>query len=173
MTIMVAAIFVSTGPDKERSTNVAATGTPTPTHSPTPKATPSPTPSRETITPIATPTPSDTPTITNVSGRPTVAFYSTDRWNDGFVGVITITNTTSEPLRWELGFELRGADIQQVWQAEVHESDSGGSIARGLDYNALIAPGDRAQFGFRAVGTSRARLRDCTLNGESCQLRRG
>ncbi|HZC26554.1 MAG TPA: hypothetical protein VE287_05990, partial [Actinopolymorphaceae bacterium] len=81
MTIMVAAVFISRGAGAEPSTNVALTGTPTPSHSPTPKATPTPS-KRETITPMVTPT--VTPTITRANGHPTVAFYSTDRWNDGF-----------------------------------------------------------------------------------------
>jgi cellulase/cellobiase CelA1 len=105
--------------------------------------------------------------------RPTVVFRPASSWDDGFVGAVTITNTTGAPLTWELSFELRDAEIDDVWQASLEQSDSGIVVARGLDYNAVVAPGERVEFGFRAEGSARPRVRGCTLNGLSCRLRRG
>jgi cellulase/cellobiase CelA1 len=169
---VLAAAFVSIvapPPLSEDATRAAAnsvspTPTPTPTASPTPTRTSTPS-----IKPMVTPTLTETPEAVS---RPIVGYYPTSQWDDGFVGIVSITNTSSEPLQWEIRFELHDAEINGVWQAEVDQDDED-VTARGLDYNAVIQPGDHAEFGFRAVGDNDGELRDCTINGEPCDLRSG
>ncbi|MGH3487488.1 MAG: cellulose binding domain-containing protein [Actinopolymorphaceae bacterium] len=105
--------------------------------------------------------------------RPTVTFRSSSSWDDGFVAVVTITNTTSAPLTWDLRFALDEAEIDDVWQADLDQYASGTVVVRGLDYNAVVDPGEWVEFGFRAEGSDRPRVRDCTVNGVACRVRRG
>jgi cellulase/cellobiase CelA1 len=165
---LLAATFVSLGqpPVSEDATRAAAaTPSTTPrTPTPTPSRTPSRTPS---ITPMVTPTLTETPAAPQ--NGPVVQYFPSSQWEDGFVGVFTITNTGSEPLEWEISFELRGdAEIQAAWQAEIDQDDED-VTARGVDYNAVIEPGGRTEFGFRAVGDDEGEVGDCTINGEPCQ----
>jgi cellulase/cellobiase CelA1 len=133
-------------------------------------------------TPSATPTSPSAPAsrrpaqgVAPVRGRerPTVTIRQASTWDDGFVAVVTVTNTTDAPLTWDLRFDLAGAEINDVWQADLHQTESGGVVARGLDYNAVVDPGEWVEFGFRAEGSDRPRVRGCTINGLSCRVRRG
>lgn len=165
---LLAAAFVSLGtppPVSEDTTRAAASSaSPSRTPRPTP-ASPSPTPTAS-VTPMVTPL-TETPEGPDQDG-PIVQFFASSQWDDGFVGIITITNTTDEPLQWELSFELRDVEIDGVWQAQI-DSDGDDMTARGVDHNAVIEPGGQTEFGFRAIGDD-PDLRDCTLNGEPCQL---
>jgi cellulase/cellobiase CelA1 len=166
---LLAATFVSLGqpPVSEDATRAAASSATPSTTSPKPTPTQSRTPSRTpSIKPMVTPTLTETP---EAGSQPVVQYFNSSQWEDGFVGVFTITNTGSEPLEWEISFELRGdAEVEAVWQAEIDQDDED-VTARGLDYNAVIEPGGRTEFGFRAVGDDRGRIRGCTINGEPCQ----
>ncbi|MEQ4205333.1 cellulose binding domain-containing protein [Actinopolymorpha sp. B17G11] len=178
-TFVLAAVFASSGSSTQARLDASAA---TPTVSTT-RATPAADSARTPRTARARAT-SPSPTVSRRStaagvapvrgrDRPTVTFRPASSWDDGFVGVVTITNTTAAPLTWELSFELHDAEIDDVWQATLDQSDSGVVVARGLDYNAVVAPGERVEFGFRAEGTDRPRVGDCTLNGQSCRIRRG
>ncbi len=177
-TVLMAVVFVSGGSahesanglpvaasatpqDREstRPTGLSKRGTtkPTATHSPTVKASPA--------------SPSPTKAVARRE-RPVVSVVRTDSWSNGFVGVVTVANTTKQPVRWALSFDLRNAEIDDSWQAQLNQDDSGIVQVSGHDWNAVVQPGERVQFGFRAVGTDRPRIRDCTLNGEPCRLRR-
>jgi cellulase/cellobiase CelA1 len=172
-TFVLAAFFASAGSSRQARSDVPSTT----------RATSAADTARASRTPTATATsPSRTASRRSTAAgvapvrrrdRPTVVFRPASSWDDGFVGAVTITNTTAAPLMWELSFELRDAEIDDVWQASLEQSDSGIVVARGLDYNAVVAPGERVEFGFRAEGSARPRVRGCTLNGLSCRLRRG
>ncbi|MEQ7127832.1 cellulose binding domain-containing protein [Actinopolymorpha sp. B11F2] len=176
-TFVLAAVFASSGSSTQARLDATAA---TPTASTT-RATPAADSARTRSTARAT---SPSPTASRRSSaagvapdrgrdRPTVTFRPASSWDDGYVGVVTITNTTAAPLTWQLSFELHDAEIDDVWQATLDQSDSGVVVAQGLDYNAVVAPGERVEFGFRAEGTDRPRVGDCTLNGQSCRIRRG
>jgi len=178
MTIVVAAFFVSRGSSHDTDPSstagvvgAAGPGVPTTTPSARSRSTSAPrptSPSPARRTPSSTPRPTDAAALSG--DRPVVAFRPTSTWDDGFVSAVVLTNTTDAPLRWELSFELEDAEITEIWRADLDESDSGATVARGLDYNALIQPGEQVEFGFRADGSDWPRVRGCELNGARCQV---
>jgi len=115
--------------------------------------------------------PSTPPAEAEEADQPYVSIRPASTWDDGFVAVVRIINPTDEPLPWEISFELRDADIENAWQAELDDGD-GTIVARGLDYNAVIAPRSWVEFGFVAEGTDRPQVDDCLINGEPCRAPR-
>jgi endoglucanase len=174
-TFVLAAFFVSSGASQAGEPVASST---TPTSRATTDTARS---ARRTPSATATSTPSPTASRRRAKGvapvrnreRPTVTFRSSSSWDDGFVAVVTITNTTSAPLTWDLRFALDEAEIDDVWQADLDQYESGTVVVRGLDYNAVVDPGEWVEFGFRAEGSDRPRVRECTVNGVACRVRRG
>ncbi|MEU1727888.1 PHB depolymerase family esterase [Nonomuraea sp. NPDC005692] len=98
--------------------------------------------------------PSPTPTPTpNPPGACRVS-YTTNAWNTGLTAAVTITNTGATALpSWALSFTLpAGQTVTSAWNATISPT-TGQVTARNVAYNATIAPGASASFGFQATHT--------------------
>lgn len=143
------------------------TPTPTPTVTPTPTATPTATP---TPTPTVVPTPTPTPTVP-ADARCEVKIDTTNAWNGGFQGNVTVFNATMEPLTgWELRWRFtNGEKVTQAWSSTT--TQSGDTVtARNVAWNGTIAHHNGVSFGFIGSGTPKAAA-DVTLNGSPCIVR--
>lgn len=98
--------------------------------------------------------------------------YAPNVWQGGFTTDITVTNTgTSKVTNWKLAFTLpSGQQITNAWNANVSPS-SGTVTAADLGYNAEIAAGGRASFGFQGTyGGAFAKPSAFSLNGSACDV---
>ncbi|MDP9841335.1 poly(hydroxyalkanoate) depolymerase family esterase [Streptosporangium lutulentum] len=120
--------------------------------------------------PSTPPTPTPTPTVPPPSSGPCRVTYTMNSWNNGFTTAVTVTNTgTAAITNWSLAFTLPGGQaVTSAWNATV--SSSGGQVtARNLAYNATIAAGASAGFGFQATHTGNTgKPASFTLNGAAC-----
>ena len=104
--------------------------------------------------PPSVPAPTDpVPTITTspTPARPGAAAYElrkVSEWGEGYCAEVTVRNPGASPLAWSVDVPLEGR-IKQDWNATI---DSKGAIAhvRGANWNATLAPGQDAHFGFCA-----------------------
>ena len=118
--------------------------------------------------------PSTTTTTTRPpgGGGPCRVAYSADTWAGGFVANLTITNTGTATINgWALRFTFPGdATVTNMWNAA--PTQSGRTVdARNLSYNATIAPGATAGFGFQAgFATNGNAPTTFTLNGTTCTV---
>ncbi|MFG1705990.1 PHB depolymerase family esterase [Nonomuraea sp. M3C6] len=114
-----------------------------------------------------TPTPPTSPTPpTGACG----VTYTMNTWNTGFTAAVTITNTSATQVSsWALAFALpSGQTVTSAWNATVSPA-SGQVTARNVTYNATIAPGASASFGFQAAHNGNtAKPAAFTLNGTAC-----
>ena len=98
----------------------------------------------------------------------TATFTKDSDWGSGYQGKFTITNgSTATVNTWNVQFDLAaGYTMGTYWDALI--STSGQHVtALNRNYNAPLAPGATAAFGFIVNGGSTAPL-NCTINGASC-----
>lgn len=113
--------------------------------------------------------PTTTPTVTPPAG-PCQVTYTMNTWNTGFTTAVTITNESATPIDgWSLTFTLpAGQTITGAWNTTITPS-SGQVTATNAPYNAAIAPGATATFGFQATHSGNTAAPSAfTLNGETC-----
>lgn len=73
-------------------------------------------------------------------------------WGSGFKGEITLTNTGSEPIaNWHLPFTF-GADIEDIWRADIVSHEGDNYTVVGKSYSDTIAPGESQTISFKAAG---------------------
>ncbi|MFE2875252.1 glycoside hydrolase family 9 protein [Streptomyces roseus] len=100
----------------------------------------------------------------------TVAYRIDNAWGNGFTATVTVRNTgTSAVSGWNLGWGFAGDQrISNAWNAAVSQS-AATVTARDAGWNATLAPGGSASFGFQATysGTNAIPTR-YTLNGALC-----
>ncbi|GGL14293.1 glycoside hydrolase family 3 N-terminal domain-containing protein [Mangrovihabitans endophyticus] len=116
--------------------------------------------------PDPSPSPSQTP---DPSGSCRVA-WSTNDWDSGFTAAVAVTNTGSVALNpWTLRWTFTaGQQVTQAWSASVTQSSTA-VTATGESWNASLAPGATASFGFNATHTgSNPRPTAFVLNGSAC-----
>jgi chitinase len=99
-----------------------------------------------------------TGTILNDDGPPpssaTVTFTKTSVWDTGFTADMTITNRgTTAIAGWTLEFDL-AADIVNIWNAVIVSHVGTHYVIRNAAWNATIAAGGTASFGFQAATTT-------------------
>lgn len=98
--------------------------------------------------------------------------YSTNDWNTGFTGIVSVTNTgTAAVSTWSLQWSFAaGQQVTQAWSARV--TQSGAAVtATGEAWNPSLAAGATATFGFNASHTgANPRPAAFTLNGGACAL---
>lgn len=70
------------------------------------------------------------------------------RWQTGYCANAHVNNTTDAELRWVVSADIEGR-INNLWNAE-RSADSGRVVFRGVQWNATLAPGQRAEFGYCA-----------------------
>jgi chitodextrinase len=96
--------------------------------------------------------------------------YTTNDWNTGFTGNVTIRNEGTDPINgWSFVFTFTGGQqLTQVWQALGGQTGSTVTLTNET-YNSSIAPGATVNFGFNAShpGTN-PRPQSFTVNGTAC-----
>ena len=100
----------------------------------------------------------------------TASFTKSSDWGSGFEGRYTITNGTTSAIQgWQLAFDLpAGHSISSFWDASMSRSGQRFTFTN-LSWNATIAPGASAGFGFIGnPGGAAAVPTNCTLNGSPC-----
>jgi hypothetical protein len=102
------------------------------------------------------------------AGSVTAAYALTGEWNGNFQAAYTITNGTAATLStWRVEFDLAaGTNITSSWDAVI--TRTGNHIVAGnASWNAPLAAGQSATFGFIANGP--ARPANCRVNGGLCE----
>ena len=105
-----------------------------------------------------------TTTLAKGAGR-TITFEDRDDWGSGFIGAVTIGNTSdTAAIGWTIEFDLANA-ITNIWNAEIVSHVGTHYVIRNLSYDATIAAGGSVSFGFQASGGSPALPTSFVLNG--------
>ena len=87
----------------------------------------------------------------------------TNNWGSGFTGEIKVTNNTASTVNgWSVSWQESGVSLTNSWNATL--SGSNPYTATALGWNAMLAPGASASFGFQANGTAGAPK----VNGSLC-----
>ncbi|MFJ2296596.1 glycoside hydrolase family 6 protein [Streptomyces sp. NPDC087894] len=92
-----------------------------------------------------------------------------NQWNGGLTAAVSVTNTGDALTGWQLEWSFAGGEtISQGWNATVSQSGSA-VTAKGLSYNAALANGASASFGFNATGNGNSAVpATFKLNGVTC-----
>jgi hypothetical protein len=77
-----------------------------------------------------------------------LSLVEASRWGTGYCSNATVLNTTDAPLVWAVAAQVEG-HINNLWNAE-GSADSGRVVFHGVAWNAELAPGQVAAFGFCA-----------------------
>ena len=72
-----------------------------------------------------------------------------DNWGTGYCADGLVTNTDTSPWTWEVRSANVAGTIDNIWNADV-VVDGAEHVFTGLDWNATLAPGASATFGFCA-----------------------
>ncbi|MFI5952482.1 cellulose binding domain-containing protein [Cryptosporangium sp. NPDC051539] len=100
-----------------------------------------------------------------------VTYAQTARWNTGYTGTYTVTNTGSEAVdHWSLAFELApGAHLRSVWNGRAAVRGTHVTISDET-WNGRLAPDASVVVGFvaEASGSGQAPPAQCTINGVTC-----
>ena len=108
------------------------------------------------------------PPVTTVPGV-TLSFAVTDSWDDGFTAAVTVANTgTMNISGWTVQFDL-GAEILNIWNAEIVSHTGSRYVIRNASWNVDIAVGAETSFGFQAAGDVNASPLNIVLNGDSIE----
>ncbi len=107
-----------------------------------------------------TPPPDDPPPPTGSCS----ATVSTNQWQGGFVGTVTVTAGAAAVSRWTVTITLpSGATIVNSWN--VNRSANAGTIQfTNAAYNGSIAPGQSTEFGYQGTGTGTGVTPSCTAS---------
>ncbi len=106
----------------------------------------------------------------SAASLPSAAYVKTSDWGSGFGGEFTVTNPMSVPLTtWTVVFTLPATEkITSLWNANLSTSGTTYTVSN-LSWNAPLAPGTSASFGFNASNTGAYQdPSGCKLNGNPC-----
>ena len=81
-----------------------------------------------------------------------VEFYvhEDSNWGAGYCNSVTVTNISADNLSWEITIEVPGT-INSLWNAQGTATGNGDDMTFvGVEWNADLAPGNSAEFGFCA-----------------------
>jgi cellulase/cellobiase CelA1 len=103
------------------------------------------------------------------AAAPVVEYSFKSRWDTGYVVLIRVTNTsTATWYGWSLSLQLGdGSVITSYWNTRL-SGTSGAVRAADDDWNAVVAPGQQADFGME--GTRSFRPSGCAINGQACRF---
>ena len=91
------------------------------------------------------------------------SYTITNNWGAGFTGEIKVTNNTAQTVNnWSISWQETNASVTSAWNATL--SGSNPYTATALGWNATLAPGASASFGFQANGSAGAPK----INGSLC-----
>jgi len=112
-------------------------------------------------------------TSTSASPSCAVSYSRQSEWSGGFVAQVTVTNLGATAVNgWTLAFSFPGdQQVTNAWNATLTQSGAAVS-ATNASYNAVIAPGASAAFGFQGTWhSSDASPTAFTLNRAACAFR--
>jgi chitinase len=107
----------------------------------------------------------------HAAGALTATFSKDSDWGTGYQGKFTITNGTAATVNnWTVAFTLAsGQTLGTFWDASLSVGAGNRVTAVARSYNAVIAPGGIASFGYIVGYTgSGADPGGCTVNGAAC-----
>jgi cellulase/cellobiase CelA1 len=84
----------------------------------------------------------------DVTPGATLTVQEASRWQTGYCANAQVVNDTAADLRWVVAHPVEGR-INNLWNAE-RSADGGRVVFRGVAWNATLAPGQRADFGWCA-----------------------
>ncbi len=91
----------------------------------------------------------------NQQALATCTYTVTNNWGGGFTGEIKVTNDTAATVNnWSVSWQEANASVTNAWNATL--SGSNPYTATALSWNATLASGASATFGFQANGTAGA-----------------
>lgn len=174
-------------PARSITTYTFGTAGPTPTATPPTSASPtSPSPSTappssaspSSARPSSAPPSSVSPSVSPSSVSPStgaascsVTYTVSGQWSGGFQGDVTVHNTGGTTVNgWTLTWSFAdGQQISQGWNASFAQAGST-VTATNASWNATIAPGGSASFGFigSLTGSTNSKPTSFTLNGAAC-----
>lgn len=97
----------------------------------------------------------------------TIAFRDTSDWGTGFIGGVTITNTSGAPIsNWTIAFNLANT-ITNLWNAQIASHTGSRYVLAAMPYNGSIATGQSVSFGFQATGGAPTLPTSCVFNGQA------
>ncbi|MBP2335332.1 chitin-binding protein [Saccharothrix coeruleofusca] len=105
------------------------------------------------------------------AGECAVSYATPSVWSGGFTANVLVKNTGSSAVKaWQLSWELPSGEgiAGSAWSADVAVV-GGRATAKGMAWNADIAPGSSVSFGFNGTtGGNPAKPASFTLNGALC-----
>ncbi|MFV0286684.1 MAG: cellulose binding domain-containing protein, partial [Demequina sp.] len=123
------------------------------------------TPPTESVTPSASATPSSSPTAAAATGTCTAEVKITQEWEGGFQADATVTAGDTAITGWTVTLTVGDATVDGTWNSTLKSGASGTVEASNVDYNAALAAGGTAEFGFTAKGDAAVTVADCTATG--------
>lgn len=111
----------------------------------------------------ASATPSSTPAV-GADGAPaecSVDVVIRDEWEGGFTADVVVRASAGALESWSVMLELGDAVVDGAWDTTLARGAQGLVEAENLEYNATVAEGDEATFGFTASGTPDALSAAC------------
>lgn len=101
-----------------------------------------------------------------------MTYKVTNQWSGGFQADVTVTNTgTTAYDGWRIGWSFPdGQKVTQMWNATAQQ-DGVKVTATNAGWNARVAPGSSAGFGFSGswAGANTV-LKAFTLDGDACTV---
>ncbi|MFT6396107.1 MAG: hypothetical protein ACJAYU_000850 [Bradymonadia bacterium] len=88
------------------------------------------------------------PDVPPVTSGLAVELSMTDDWGSGYCAAVRVTNEGAHAVTWVIELELDGV-VNDFWNSMLTQ-DGGTATVSGADWNASIAPGASADFGFCA-----------------------
>ncbi|GIF78717.1 glycoside hydrolase family 9 protein [Catellatospora bangladeshensis] len=111
-------------------------------------------------------------TLPNNPGGSCQVTYSTNDWNNGFTGNVTVKNTGTTTINgWTLRFSFTaGQQVTQSWSSKYTQTGADVAISN-EGWNGTLGAGASTSFGFNATHTgSNPRPAAFTLNGATCTI---
>ncbi|MFN8073973.1 MAG: cellulose binding domain-containing protein [Kineosporiaceae bacterium] len=93
----------------------------------------------------------------------TASFRSTNTWNGGYQGEITVKAGSAPTRGWTVSWTPPGGSVSQAWNATVTTS-GGTATARDAGWNGTLSAGASTSFGFIASGTPGAGSLRCSAS---------
>ena len=155
------------------ATRISGSPPPTTTTSSTTTTT-RPTTTTSSSTTTTGPTTTGATTTTGPVGACAVRYFIQSQWQDGFVAVVTVTNSSSTAINgWTVSWTFPGNQrITNIWNAATPIPSTTAAIsATNVDWNRTIAAGTSREFGFQAgySGTN-GRPTAFRLNNTNCAV---
>jgi hypothetical protein len=123
--------------------------------------------SRPTASPTHTAAPPTTPTVRSAAAPLSASYRTTDTWNGGYSGEITLTAPRALST-WTVTITLpASAVVSTAWEAQVHGSGATWTFTP-QSWSADVAPDAPVTFGFQVDGGGPNHPLSCAIGDQSC-----